>query len=129
MTAENAVPADLLEPELITAEEGGSRVDSGALLIDVRSEATRGRVGAIDGATVVDRERLAELFDEGSPERIDGSSKDRPVVVVCATINGSRPVAEWLRANGFDDVSHVDGGFDAWKLSGRPTTPGSETTE
>src|SRR3954470_12247202 len=56
------------EPELISAEEGASRVADGALLIDVRSEATRKRVGALSGAVVVDRERLPELFGDDSPE-------------------------------------------------------------
>lgn len=124
-TAEITDPAQ--EPELISAEEGASRVADGALLIDVRSEATRNRVGALSGAVVVDRERLPEMFGDDSPERLaelrDG---DQPIVVVCGSVDGSRPVAEWLAANGFPGVVHVDGGFPAWREAGLPTEPGTE---
>jgi rhodanese-related sulfurtransferase len=115
------------EPELITPEEGASRVADGALLIDVRSEATRLRVGALSGAVVVDRERLPELFGDDSPERLnDLRSGDQPIVVVCGSVDGSRPVAEWLAENGFDNVAHVEGGFPAWRDAGLPTEPGTE---
>lgn len=49
-----------------------------------------------------------------------GVSTDQPVVVVCGSVNGSGPVAEWLTGKGFIDVAHVDGGFPAWKESGLP---------
>lgn len=115
-------------PELVTPDEGAERVHNGALLIDVRSQATRERVGALSGAVVVDRERLPELFGDDSPDRLAQlASDDQEIVVVCGSVDGSRPVAEWLGANGFAHVAHVDGGFPAWKDAGLPTEPGTET--
>ena len=43
-------------------------------------------------------------------------------MIVCGSINGSGPVAEALAARGYTDVSHVDGGFPAWKEAGLPAT-------
>jgi len=101
-----------IEPALISATDAADRVAAGARLIDVRSEKGRAAAGALPGAEIVDRERLQETFA--------GASTEQPVVVVCGSINGSGPVAEWLVEHGFEDVAHVEGGFPAWKESGLP---------
>jgi rhodanese-related sulfurtransferase len=114
------------EPELLAATAGADGVQNGALLIDVRSELTRERVGGIPGAIVVDRERLPELFGADSPDRLAGlHSAEHPIVVVCGSVNGSRPVADWLLEHGHTNVGHIEGGFDAWKDAGLPATPGT----
>ncbi len=116
------------EPELLTATEGAEWVRGGAVLIDVRSRPTRERVGGIAGAIVVDRERLPELFGADSPERLPQvHSAEHPIVVVCGSVAGSQPVADWLIEHGHSAIAHVDGGFDAWKAAGQPTTPGTES--
>ena len=43
-------------------------------------------------------------------------------MIVCGSVNGSGPVAEALAARGYTYVSHVDGGFPAWKEAGLPAT-------
>ena len=48
-------------------------------------------------------------------------SLDTPIVVVCGSVRGSGPVAAELRAKGFTNVVHVEGGFPAWKDAGLPT--------
>ena len=116
------------EPELLTAAEGAKWVQNGAVLIDVRSQPTRERVGGIAGAIVVDRERLTELFGAESPERLtEVHSAEHPIVVVCGSVAGSQPVADWLVEHGHTAVAHVDGGFESWKAAGQPTTPGTES--
>ena len=104
------------DPLLVQAREAFARVDAGALLVDVRSDRGREREGEIDGAVVVDRNRLPELFSDESPlKALRDVEKEQEIVVLCGSINGSRPVAEWLTVNGYDNVSHVDGGFAAYK--------------
>ncbi|PJJ62315.1 rhodanese-like domain-containing protein [Compostimonas suwonensis] len=116
------------EPPLVDPQDAATRVDAGALFIDVRSQPTRERVGAIPGAIIVDRDRLTEHFDDASPERIAGTGDpERPIVVICGSVDGSRPVAQWLLDSGRPNVVHVEGGFPAWKAAGLPTTPGTET--
>jgi len=88
-----------------TAAEARDRVERGALLIDVRSDAGRAASGSIEGATVVAKADVAAFA-----ETID---KDREVVIFCGTTAGSGPVADYLDDHGFSAVSHVDGGFEA----------------
>jgi len=97
-----------------SAEEARARVEKGALLIDVRSDAGRAASGAIEGATVVAKDEVAAFA-----ETLD---KDQEVVIFCGTTAGSGPVADYLDDNGFTAVSHVEGGFDALAAEGLPTT-------
>ena len=128
MTDQTTTTPETTGPELLTAAEGAEWVRGGAVLIDVRSLPTRERVGGIAGAIVVDRERLPALFGADSPERLtEVHSDEHPIVVVCGSVAGSQPVADWLVEHGHTAVAHVDGGFDAWKAAGQPVTPGTES--
>ncbi|GMA24455.1 thiosulfate sulfurtransferase GlpE [Luteimicrobium album] len=93
-------------------------MSDGAVLIDVRSAGGRAATGAIPGARITDRNRLETLFDDAGTPLV---ALDTPIVVVCGSVNGSGPVARELRRRGFTDVTHVDGGFPAWKDAGLPT--------
>lgn len=116
-------PAALAEPALVPASLAGAAVAGGALLFDVRSAPTRERQGGLPQARLADRTRVAEQFGLDSAERFDGvDSLDRPIVVVCGSENGSRPVAEELVSLGFTNVVHVAGGFPAWAAAGLPAT-------
>ncbi|GAA1928473.1 rhodanese-like domain-containing protein [Microbacterium aoyamense] len=107
---------------LITPEEAAQRAAGGALVIDVRSDAGRARDGVIPGSVRGDRENLDAQFLIDSPEKLaEVTEWDQDIVIVCGSIRGSGPVAEQLRAKGFTNVAHVDGGFPAWKESGAPT--------
>ncbi|MFD7311646.1 rhodanese-like domain-containing protein [Promicromonospora sp. NPDC059942] len=110
-------------PELQTPDAAGAKVAGGALLIDVRSAAGRASAGEIPGATLADRNDLDALF---GPSDNPAITLDTPVVIVCGSINGSGPVAEALAARGYTDVSHVDGGFPAWKEAGLPATEAAD---
>lgn len=112
-------------PELHNPENAGAKVAGGALLIDVRSAAGRAATGEIPGATLVDRSNLDALF---GPSDNPAITLDTPVVVVCGSVDGSGPVAEALAARGYTDVSHVDGGFPAWKEAGLPATEPEPST-
>lgn len=111
------------QPELISPAEASRRVADGAVLVDVRSAPRHAESGSIPGAISADRNRLAEEFGLDSTERhkkIDGV--DTPIVVICGSADGSRPVAEALISQGFVSVAHVEGGFAHWSASGLPVT-------
>jgi len=107
------VPA---EPALISPEDAARRVSEGAVLIDVRSQAGREADGSVPGALITDRNDLDARFGPGGI-----TDPDTPVVVICGSVQGSRPVAEALVERGYSDVSHVEGGFPAWAAAGLPT--------
>ncbi|MDQ2687074.1 MAG: rhodanese-like domain-containing protein [Armatimonadota bacterium] len=46
---------------------------------------------------------------------------DRPVLVMCQSGGRSAIAAERLRALGMDNISDVQGGFNAWRQAGLPT--------
>ena len=76
----------------------------------------------IPGSIRGDRDNLDAQFLLDSPEKFaEITDWDQDIVIVCGSIRGSGPVAEQLRAKGFTNVAHVDGGFPAWKESGAPT--------
>ena len=116
--AADAAPADSA-PALRPPAEAAAEVAHGALLVDVRSAGGRAAHGEIPGSTLLGRTDLDALF---GPAHAPVISIDTPVVVVCGSENGSRPVAEALAARGYT-VSHVDGGFPAWKAAGLPSEP------
>jgi len=112
----------------VTPGDAADRVAAGAVLVDVRSDAGRASTGAIPGALVVDRYAVDRDFDLASAARLAPVvALDTPIVVVCGSVRGSGPVAAALRAKGFTNVVHVDGGAPAWRDAGLPfDAPGAD---
>jgi len=102
----------MAEQTPISADAGLARIADGARVIDVRSLAGRSAAGSLDGATVVAKDAVAEFAAT--------ADRDEELVVYCGTTAGSGPVVDWLTDNGFTNVSHVDGGFEALKAAGAP---------
>lgn len=100
------------ESTLITPAEAADRT---ATLIDVRSEKSRIEFGTIEAAIVVDKSDVQSEFGR------DGRDRSEPIVVFCGSIKGSGPVVEELKELGYTNVSHIDGGYPAWKEQGLPT--------
>ena len=111
------------EPELISPAEAAERVAAGALIVDVRPERFLTEAGVNTLATWVDRKNMDAYFTPGGEHYLAEAlaDADREVVVMCGSIKGSAPMAQWLLENGRANVSHVDGGFDAWREAGLPT--------
>jgi rhodanese-related sulfurtransferase len=107
------------EATLQTAHDAGAKVAHGALLVDVRSAGGRASHGEIPGATHADRDDLDALF---GPTTAPVVSLDTPLVVVCGSERGSGTVARALVERGYTNVSHVDGGFPAWRDAGLPAS-------
>ncbi|MDA3024399.1 MAG: MBL fold metallo-hydrolase [Actinomycetota bacterium] len=91
----------------LTAHDFGARRDSieGLQLVDVRNPGEF-KLGTIDGARHIEMAGLTRRLDELDPTR--------PTVVFCAGGYRSSIAASTLRANGFDDVSDILGGYNAW---------------
>ena len=103
---------------LVTPDQVVAKVDAGAVLVDVRSDAGRAAAGVLSGATVVAKDQLDERFALDSPDRVpEVESADTPIVIVCGSVRGSGPVAAELIRRGFTDVVHVEGGFPAWQAA------------
>ena len=104
----------------IDATEAKSRIDKGAVLVDVREtkEHTEMR---IPGSRLLPLSTFAERFEE--------LPKDEPLVMQCRSGARSAKAAEYLLANGYSDVTNLSGGILAWNEAGLPILHGEESGE
>ena len=84
----------------------------GALLLDVR-EPFEVATAAIPGSRHVPMRQI--------PESLPELPRDRRILVQCHHGGRSLRVTQFLRANGFTQVSNVAGGIDAWAVEVDPT--------
>jgi len=84
------------------------------LLIDVR-EPHELEICRIAGAEPIPMRRI--------PEHVGSLPKDRHLLIHCHHGGRSLRVTEYLRAHGYDAVSNVAGGIDAWSLAIDPSVP------
>ncbi len=85
--------------------------DPGVQLVDVRNPGEQ-EDGIIEGARCVP---LAQLLD-----RLGELDPDRTTIVYCAGGYRSSIAASLLRAEGFERVADIIGGFSAWTAAGLP---------
>jgi adenylyltransferase/sulfurtransferase len=78
---------------------------AGALLIDVR-EPHEVAICAIDGSRRIPMQQI--------PGQLEALPRDRLILVHCHHGGRSLRVTQYLRAQGFTQVSNVAGGIDAW---------------
>ena len=106
------------EVETLSVEQARQRRDAGgAVFLDVRvpSEVAKGR---IPGAVHVPRGFLEFAADPASPMHNKALSSGQPVILYCGSGGRSALAAKTLKDMGIDRVSHVRGGFGAWKEAG-----------
>ncbi len=110
----------------VTPREAADRVAMGALLVDIRPAAQRGREGEVPGALVVERNVLEWRFDPTGDARLpEATGYDVEVVVLCSEGYTSSLAADALRSLGLHRATDVIGGFAAWAAAGLPTAGGT----
>lgn len=57
------------------------------------------------------------------PARLDELDPDHPIACLCHHGARSMSVASFLVNRGFENVSNITGGIDAWSLSADPSVP------
>jgi rhodanese-related sulfurtransferase len=98
-------------------------VASGGLLVDTRPLEQRQRDGVVPGALVIDRNVLEWRLDPASAHRIDEvTGYDQAIVVMCNEGYSSSLVAAQLQEIGFASATDIEGGYQAWRAAGLPTT-------
>ena len=88
--------------------------DAAPILLDVR-EPEELAVAAVAGVVHIP---MAEI-----PARLADLDRDRHIVCMCHGGVRSRRVAEFLAANGYEQVSNLAGGIDAWSQQVDPNIP------
>ena len=96
----------------------------GAVIIDIRAQDARQRLGIIPGSVHVPRTVLEWRVAPESPWRnryLGGL--EQQLILVCDHGYSSILAAATLVALGFEDAGDVIGGFEAWAAQGLPVVP------
>ncbi|MDZ4233647.1 MAG: rhodanese-like domain-containing protein, partial [Dietzia sp.] len=88
-------------------------IETGALVVDIRSRAQRERQGVLAGAVAVEARPVVELLDPRSPAPLAAVEEGRDVVLVSDDGLDAELFALELHSRGVRGVRAVDGGHDA----------------
>ena len=93
-----------------------------ALFVDVRDAEEVVQSGKIAGALNVSRGMLEFRADDATPYHNERFSKDRTIIVYCASGGRSALSGKALLDLGYTDVRNL-GAFNDWSEAGLPTEP------
>jgi rhodanese-related sulfurtransferase len=105
--------------------EASEAMRTGAVLVDIRSQAQRAQQGLVPGAMHVERNVLEWRFDPRSPARLPQAAYDLRVIVMCVEGYTSSLAAASLQDLGVAGATDLAGGFRAWQRAGLPVVPGA----
>ena len=95
-----------------TPQQAQARVQQGALLIDVREQHEYDEVHA-EGARLLPLSEFQTRYQE--------LPQDAEVILVCRSGARSTQAAQFLEAQGYQNVTNLSGGTLAWTEAGLPT--------
>ena len=101
-------------PNEISVSEAFTKYQSGALVLDVRTQEEWNEFHA-PNTTLIPLDQLAA--------RVNEVPKDREIVVVCRSGNRSQEGRDILLNAGFTQVTSMKGGLTEWRASGYPIEP------
>lgn len=106
--------------ENLTPDQVEAELSSGkATLVDVR-DAPELMAGTIPGSIHASRGMLEFYADPSSPyHKAELNPGDR-IILHCASGGRSALAANALKALGYGNIAHLDGGFKAWQAAGNP---------
>ncbi len=99
------------QPAEVSIEDAYQKYQDGAFVLDVRTPEEWNEFHA-PGTTLIPLDELESRLDE--------VPRDQEVVVVCRSGNRSQAGRDILRQAGFDRVSSMSGGLNAWRDAGYP---------
>jgi rhodanese-related sulfurtransferase len=105
----------------LTPQEAYDAQRAGAVLVDVRPQASREAEGVLPGTVVIERTVLEWRLDPACEARLPFASYDLHVVIVCIEGYSSSLAAATLQQLGIHRATDLEGGYRAWKAAGLPT--------
>ena len=119
--------ANAAVPRITPAEAQRMIASGGAIVVDVRDAPEVEKSGKVAGALHVSRGMLAFRADPDSPYHDKHFSRERPVIVYCASGGRSALSGKALKDLGYAEVYNL-GAFNDWVSNGgdidRPIEPG-----
>lgn len=80
-------------------------IENNALIVDIRDTTSYQNSHIVDAIS---------LNNDNVQDFIDSSDKNRPLIVCCYHGNSSKGAAEYLAAQGFQEVYSLNGGYSQW---------------
>ncbi len=108
--------------ETVTVTEAQQRVAQGAVIVDLRDIRERAREGFISGSFHAPRGMIEFWVDPDSPYFKDIFGSGREFIFHCASGWRSALATKAVQDMGLAPVSHIGGGFTAWKKADAPVT-------
>ena len=105
----------------LSPQEAYRAQQAGAVLVDIRPQASREAEGSLPGAMVIERTVLEWRLDPASDSRLPFAAHDLHLVIVCNEGYSSSLAAATLQDLGVHRATDVEGGYRAWKAAGLPT--------
>lgn len=109
--------ANAAVPKITPAQAKEMIADGNTLVVDVRDGTEVAASGKVAGAVHVSRGMLEFRADPESPYHDKNFTKDKSVVVYCASGGRSALAGKMLKDLGYDQVYNL-GGFKDWAESG-----------
>ena len=106
--APRAEPASALD--VVTFEQESRK----GLLVDVRTESE-----VADG--MIAKAKHVDFYGPNFISEMEALGKNKPLYLYCRSGGRSAKALDMLKAAGFTRVHHLEGGFLAWKASGKPS--------
>lgn len=107
--------------ETLSQDETEAQTGAGtAVLVDIRDIRELQREGRIPGAMHAPRGMLEFWVDPASPYHKPAFITDKKLVLFCAGAMRSALAVKALQDMGVENIAEMEGGFGAWKSSGRP---------
>ena len=108
---------------IAAAEFEAKMAEPKAQLLDVRTAEEYGK-------DHLKNSMQADWLDKAQfAERVAHLDKSAPVLVYCASGGRSAEAMQWLKAQGFGDVSNLKGGISGWKRAGKPVVAAAAAAE
>ena len=108
--------------ETVTVSEARQRQAQGALIVDLRDIRERARDGFIPDSFHAPRGMIEFWVDPDSPYFKDVFGSGREFIFHCASGWRSALATRAVHEMGLAPVSHIGGGFTAWKKADGPVT-------
>ena len=121
--AELVAEANELAPPVPLEEARALLDDEFVRFVDIREPGKWERTGIIPGAYRASRGMLEFWVDPASPYYRPALDDGRRLVLYCGGAWRSALAAASLARMGFEDVTHIAGGFTAWSEAGYPVEP------
>ncbi len=103
-----------------TADAAALIENENVQFVDIRDIRELDREGMVPGAFHAPRGMLEFWVDPDSPYHKDVFASGKKFVLYCQSAWRSALATKALQDMGLEPVAHVEGGFKAWKESGRP---------